>query len=83
MSAGEITYVKAYSLVNGYDYGAPLFAGELQPNATEVIAGHGPIDVQVDAGGATVTVLSGGKKVGTVASPPYVPWDFWFEPTRG
>lgn len=78
----ELTYMKAFSLVNGYDYGVPLFAGELAPGTTQVVSGHGPIDVQVDAGGTTVSVLSGGRKIGTVANPPYVPWDFWFQPAR-
>jgi hypothetical protein len=78
--ASELTYMDAYDLVNGQDFGAPLYSGYVQPGATETISASGPVDVQVDAGGTTVQVTAGGKQVGTVAAPPYVPWHFWFEP---
>lgn len=76
----ELTYVQAYSNPDGVDTGAPLVLGDVQPNQSETINASGPVAVQVAAGGATVTVLSGGKQIGTVAVPPSVPWNFWFEP---
>jgi hypothetical protein len=80
VKASELTYMKASQLVNGQDSGTPLYVGYVQPGHTETVTASGPVDVQVDAGGTTVSVLSGGKLVGTVATPPYVPWDFWFLP---
>ncbi len=76
----QVTYVQAYQLVNGRDSGSPIFLGDLQPGVTQAISASGPVDVQVAAGGATVSVRSGGRQVGTVPTPPIVPWDFWFQP---
>jgi hypothetical protein len=80
VKASELTYMKAAHLVNGQDSGTPLYVGYVQPGHTETVTASGPVDVQVDAGGTTVSVLSGSKLVGTAATPPYVPWDFWFLP---
>lgn len=76
----QVTYVQAYQLVNGRDSGSPVFLGDIQPGSTQAISASGPLDVQVAAGGATVSVQSGGRQIGTVATPPIVPWDFWFQP---
>lgn len=75
-----VTYVQAYQLVSGQQYGPALFAGDVPAGTTQRISASGPVDVQVAAGGSTVSVLAGGKRLGTVANPPYVPWNFWFEP---
>ncbi|MHB1989119.1 MAG: hypothetical protein ACYCSF_14280 [Acidimicrobiales bacterium] len=81
VKATAVTWVQAYKLANGADVGAPLFAGDVQPGQTETISAKGPVDLEVSAGGATVSVLSGGKQVGALATPPSAPWHFWLEPT--
>lgn len=76
-----LCWVQAFSLVNGVDSGAPLYSDTMQPGQTEVISASGPVDLEVAATGATVTVLSASKEIGTVAAPTQVPWHFWFEPS--
>jgi hypothetical protein len=80
VKATALTYMHANNLVNGQDVSPPLFAGYIQAGQTQTINATGPVDVQVDAGGTTVSVMVNGKVVGTAAKPPYVPWDFWFQP---
>lgn len=81
VKARGLTYMKASRLVNGQDYGVPLYVGYVQPGQTKTVAATGPVDIQVDAGGTTLSVVSGGKQVGVVPAPPYAPWDFWFQPS--
>lgn len=80
VKATEVSWVQAYTLTNGIDTGSPLFSGDVQPGQTETISAKGPVDLEIAAAGATVAVQSGGKQIGTVASPPSVPWHFWLEP---
>lgn len=77
-----VTYVQAFQLVNGVAAGPALFAQDVPAGTTQDISASGPVDVEVAAAGSTVSVLSGGRRVGTVATPPYVPWNFWFEPAK-
>ncbi|MHB8246144.1 MAG: hypothetical protein ACYDGN_12480 [Acidimicrobiales bacterium] len=74
------TYVQAYDNPNGVHTGPPLYAGDVAAGATQTIVANGPVDLQIDAGGATITLLSSGNLIGTVAPPSIVPWDFWFQP---
>ncbi|MGO9196487.1 MAG: hypothetical protein ACLQK4_05095 [Acidimicrobiales bacterium] len=80
VKATGVTWVVAYKLVNGVITGAALFAGDVHAGSTQAISATGPVDLEVAAAGATVTVLSGGKQIGTVATPPSAPWHFRFEP---
>ena len=80
VSATQLTYLETAPLRNGVVGAPPIFAGDLQAGETKTFSVSGPVAVQVAAGGSTVKVLSGGKQIGTVAPPPYVPWNFWFEP---
>lgn len=80
VAATATTWVQAFSLSNGADTGSPLFAGDVQPGQDQTIPVSGPVDLEVAAAGATVTVMSGGKQIGTLASAPSAPWHFWLEP---
>ena len=80
VKASQLTYMHANNLVNGQDTQPPIFAGYVQAGQSQTINATGPVDIQVDAGGTTVVVVVNGKTVGTVATPPAAPWDFWFQP---
>ena len=77
------TWVIAYNLVNGSDQGSPLFSGTMQAGQTQTIKATGPMDLEVAAAGASVSVTSGNRQIGTLATPPSVPWHFYLEPAAG
>jgi hypothetical protein len=81
VKAAGLTWIQACKVAYGFiETSSPLFSGDIQPGQTETISVSttSPIDLQVAASGATVTVLSGGKLIGTVAAPPHAPWHFRF-----
>lgn len=81
VKASQVTWVDAYALSNGTDSGSPLYASDLQPGQSTTIAATGPVDLETAAAGATVTIMSGGKKIGTLATPPSAPWHYYLEPS--
>ena len=81
LKASETTWVVAYNLSNGTDSGTPLYAGDVQAGQTAKIAASGPVDLEAAAAGATVTIVSGGKQIGTLATPPSAPWHYFLEPS--
>ncbi len=81
VKATQLTWVEACKVYYGFiQTRSPIFGGDLQPGQTETISASTstPVDLQVAAAGATVRVLSGGKQIGTVATPPHAPWHFRF-----
>lgn len=80
VKATQATWVIAYKLVNGADQGSPLFSGTMQSGQSQTIPASGPIDLEVAAAGASVSVTSGNRQIGTIANPPSVPWHFYLQP---
>jgi hypothetical protein len=60
---------------------APDFVGLVQPGQAEHLSFSGPVDVDVGAGGTTVTVSSGRKAV--VLAPPVAPFAYHLRPQSG
>ncbi len=77
----QTTWVTAYHLSNGADTGTPIYASDVQPGRPATIQASGAIDLETAASGATVTVMSGHKQLGTLAAPPSDPWHFYLEPS--
>ncbi len=80
VKATNLTWVQAHHLVDNLDYGSPVYSQTLSPGQTATIPASGSFDLEVAAAGATVTILSNGKVVGTLGAPPSVPWHFWLSP---
>jgi hypothetical protein len=58
--------------------GALLFAGVVEPGTTERLAVAGPVQVQIGAGGTTVTVSSG--RSSSTLTPPLAPYTYQLNP---
>jgi hypothetical protein len=81
VKVSQVTWVVAYALSNGHDAGPPLYAGDVQPGHSTTIAASGPVDLETAAAGATVTIMSGGKKIGTLANPSRGYGHYYLEPS--
>jgi len=62
----------------GSTTGAPQFAGIVQPGTTEHLTVGGPVQVQIGAGGTTVTVSSG--RSSATLTPPSAPYTYQLNP---
>ncbi|HTT91778.1 MAG TPA: hypothetical protein VMF65_19650 [Acidimicrobiales bacterium] len=58
--------------------GTPQFAGIVTPSTTERLTVGGPVEVQIGAGGTTVTVSSG--RSSTTLTPPLAPYIYQLNP---
>ncbi len=59
--------------------GAPQFAGIVTPGAAERLMVGGPVQVQIGAGGTTVTVSAAGRSSATL-TPPSAPYTYQLNP---
>ena len=59
----------------------PAFAGILSPNSSQKVILLGPSEVDVGAGGTTVTITA--DKRSTTLTPPSAPFKYQFQPKKG
>ena len=62
----------------GTTTGAPQFAGVVEPGAAERLTIGAPVQVQIGAGGTTVTVSSGHSS--KTLTPPSAPYTYQLDP---
>ena len=62
----------------GNTTGPPQFAGIVDPGTTERLDLGGPVQVQIGAGGTTITISSG--RSSTTLSPPSAPYTYQLDP---